>query len=112
MGDTGHSFDAFEAAAREVFDPLCISFGFRCVQSRPDRVRYEPLSAYLEVGYSVNHDGEVYAWIGRIGSAGLVPGEVGERLDLGLLLAIADPAGRCMRISSSRRRRLPHANER
>ena len=86
MENARHPCHGFEAAAHEAFVRLCAGSDFRCVESYPNRVRYESPSVYFEVGYSVSHDREVYARIGRVGSSG-------ERLDLGLLLAVADPAG-------------------
>jgi hypothetical protein len=82
----------FEVSAHKLFDSLCTGSGFRCVESRPDFVRYESSSVYFEVGFSVNYDREVYSRIGRIGFPGVLPDQSAERLDFGLLLAIADPA--------------------
>jgi hypothetical protein len=63
------------------------------VESRPDRIRYESPAVFFEVGYAVGHDREVKARVGRIGRPGVSPGEPAERLDFGLYLAVADPAG-------------------
>ena len=93
MGDAGRPGSDFPAAARQAFDAPCAGAGLRCVESRPDRVRYESPAVFFEVGYAVNHDREVYARVGRIGHAGVLPGETAEQLDFGLCLAVTNPAG-------------------
>ncbi|MGH7222503.1 MAG: hypothetical protein ACRELF_04710, partial [Gemmataceae bacterium] len=72
---------------------LCSNSLFRCVLSKVDLVRYESPLVYFEVGYSVSHDHEVYARVGRLATPGVFPGRSEERLDFGLLLAVADPGG-------------------
>ena len=77
--------NGFEAAAHQAFDFLGSHSDVRCVESKPDLVRYESPSVYFEVGYSVAHDCEVYARVGRL------PLQPAQRLDFGLFLAVADP---------------------
>src|SRR5688572_25171511 len=91
MSDDRTSENGFEASVHEVFDFLSSDCGFRCVASKPDIVRYESPSVYFEIGYSVNHDNEVYARFGRINVPGVQPGELVECLDFGPFLAVADP---------------------
>lgn len=93
MDDAGQPGSDFPIAARQAFDAPCASAGLRCVESRPDRIRYESPAVFFEIGYAVDHDREVYARIGRIGQPGVSPGDPAERLDFGLYLAVADPAG-------------------
>jgi hypothetical protein len=86
-------FHRFDAAAHEALDSQFIDSGFQCTESRADLVRYESPLVYFEVGYSVGYDFEVYARIGRIGYPGVLPDDPSERLDFGLVLAVADPCG-------------------
>ena len=93
MHDEQASENGFEVRAREAFDFLISDLGFRCVVSKPALVRYESSMVWFEVGYAVSHDHEVYARVGRLGAPGVLPEELAERLDFGLLLAVADPSG-------------------
>jgi hypothetical protein len=93
MHDDRSSENGFEGSAHEALDFLASDLGFRCVTSKPALVRYESSLVWFEVGYSVSHDQEVYARVGRLGGPGVLPEEPAERLDFGLLLAVADPSG-------------------
>jgi hypothetical protein len=93
MHDERSSENGFEANAHEAFDFLASDLGFRCVESKPALVRYESSLVWFEVGSAVCCDHEVYARVGRLGAPGVLPEELAERLDFGLLLAVADPGG-------------------
>jgi hypothetical protein len=87
------SENGFEANAHEAFDFLVSDFGFRCAASTPTLVRYESPVVWFEAGYAVSYDHEVIARVGRISAPGKLSEEPAERLDFGLLLAVADPDG-------------------
>jgi hypothetical protein len=93
MHDERTSENGFEVSALEAFDFLASDFDFRCVASKHTLVRYESSVVWFEVGYAVSYDHEVYARVGRRGAPGLLPEQLAERLDFGLLLAVADPGG-------------------
>ena len=87
-----HQTDSFEELAHEAMDFLVTEFGFRCVSSARKLLRYESPSIFVEVGHS-DYDAEVCARVGRLGAPGVLPDQPSERLDFGLILAVADPAG-------------------
>jgi hypothetical protein len=89
MDDPRQLWHGFEVHAHEEFDALLAGSGFRCVESRPDLLRYESRKVFFEVGYAVHHDNEVYASIGRVGV--FEKGKIAERLSFGFVLLIADP---------------------
>jgi hypothetical protein len=83
--------EAFEPLAHAAMDSLFSDFGFRCTASSSRAVRYESGTVFFEFGHGAR-DSEVFARVGRLGVAGVLPAETSERLDVSLFLAVADLA--------------------